>query len=235
MTTATAARTAVVVGAGQGIGRAVAMSFASTGFRVTLVGRTAAALEATAEAIIAAGGSASVFTADVSREGSLDVVARRLHDGLDVLVNCAGEALMSSFDDTTFAQWQAVIAANLTTCYVTTHALLPALRRSQNATIVIVASKVALRGYDVVAYSAAKSGALGFARSLAVALRTEHIRVAAVCPGPTDTPMRHRASPDMDPRLVISPETVATTVRWLADLPRGVSTGEILVQSELYD
>jgi NAD(P)-dependent dehydrogenase (short-subunit alcohol dehydrogenase family) len=94
---------------------------------------------------------------------------------------------------------------------------------------------VALRGYKVVAYSAAKAGVLGFARALSVSLREEGIRVVALCPGPTDTPMRWAASPDMSRDLVISAETIADTVWYVVNLPRGTSTGEILVQSELYD
>jgi NAD(P)-dependent dehydrogenase (short-subunit alcohol dehydrogenase family) len=229
------ARTAVVIGAGQGMGRAVALKLAQSGAHIYLVGRTPAKLEATAAEIVAAGGSSTIFAADVSQEGALDQLASQLEGGLDILVNCAGEALMNSFDDTTFGDWQRILGVNLTTSYVATHALLPALRKSDNASIILVTSKVALRGYKVVAYSAAKAGVLGFARALSVSLREEGIRVVALCPGPTDTPMRWAASPDMSRDLVISAETIADTVWYVVNLPRGTSTGEILVQSELYD
>lgn len=225
----------MVIGAGQGMGRAIALMLAGSGTHVHLVGRTLAKLEGTAAEISEAGGRSSVLAADVSREGALDAFATRLDAGLDILVNCAGEALMTPFPDTTFDAWQRAIAANLTTSYVSTHALLPALRKSSNASIVIVTSKVALRGYEVVAYSAAKAGALGFARALSVALREEGIRVVALCPGATATPMRQASTPDMPVDQVIGAETIAETVRYLVDLPRGTTTGEILVQSVLYD
>jgi NAD(P)-dependent dehydrogenase (short-subunit alcohol dehydrogenase family) len=228
-------RTAVVIGAGQGMGKAVALMLATSGTHVHLVGRTSDKLEATAAEVAAAGGTSSMFPADVSHAGALDALAVQLEGGLDILVNCAGEVMMNSFDDTTFEDWQRVLGANLTTSYVATHSLLPALRKSENASIILVASKVALRGYEVVAYSAAKAGVLGFARALSVALREEGIRVVALCPGPTDTPMRRAASPDMRRDMVISAETIAATVRYIVDLPRGTTTGEILVQSELYD
>lgn len=232
---AQAPRTAVVIGAGQGMGKAVALGLADNGTYVYLVGRTTTKLETTAAEIVAASGRCAVFPADVSQEAALDELAAVITDGLDILVNCAGESLMTPFDSTTFGDWQRTIAANLTTSYVATHAMLPALRKSSNASIILVASKVALRGYEVVAYSAAKTGTLGFARALSVALREEPIRVVALCPGPTATPMRRASTPDMSNDQVISAETIAETVQYLVNLPRGTTTGEILVQSPLYD
>jgi NAD(P)-dependent dehydrogenase (short-subunit alcohol dehydrogenase family) len=228
-------RTAVVIGAGQGMGKAVALKLARNGIHVYLVGRTPEKLEAVAGQIAAEGGHSTVFPADVSQDGSLDGLHAQLESGLDILVNCAGEALMKTLDETTFEDWQRIIAVNLTTSFVATHTLLPCLRKSDNASIILVSSKVALKGYRVVAYSAAKAGVVGFARSLSVVLAQEGIRVVPLCPGPTDTPMRWAASPDMSRDLVISADTIAETVWYIVNLPRGTSTGEILVQSELYD
>jgi NAD(P)-dependent dehydrogenase (short-subunit alcohol dehydrogenase family) len=228
-------RTAVIIGAGQGMGKAVALKLARNHTHVYLVGRTRAKLEAVAQQIAEEGGQSTVFPADVSQDGALDSLKDELESGLDILINCAGEALMKSLDDTTFEDWQRIISINLTTSFVATHALLPCLRKSENASIILVASKVALRGYGVVAYSAAKAGVVGFARALSVVLKEEGIRVVALCPGPTDTPMRWAATPEMSRDLVISADTVAETVWYLVNLPRGTSTGEILIQSELYD
>ena len=177
---------------------------------------------------------ASVFPADVTIESALDGLTSQL-ESLDMLVSCAGEALLKTFDDTTFEDWHRILSVNLDTAYLTTYALLPLLRKSENASIILLSSKVALKGYPVVAYTAAKTGLMGFARSLGFSLRQEHIRVVALCPGPADTPMRWAASPDMDRQLVISPEAIAETVSLLVNLPRGTTTGEILIQSDLYD
>jgi NAD(P)-dependent dehydrogenase (short-subunit alcohol dehydrogenase family) len=97
-----------------------------------------------------------------------------------------------------------------------------------------MSSKVALKAASVVAYAAAKSGLVGFARSLSLVLRNDGIRVVALCPGPTDTPMRWNATPSFDRAMVISAESIAETIWYLVNLPRGVTTGEILVQAELY-
>jgi NAD(P)-dependent dehydrogenase (short-subunit alcohol dehydrogenase family) len=99
-----------------------------------------------------------------------------------------------------------------------------------------MSSKVALKGYGgIAAYSAAKTGLVGFVRSLADELREERIRVTALCPGPVATPMRWAATPDFDPDLLIQPETVASTIWHVITLPRGTVAGEILIQSGLYD
>lgn len=226
-------RTAVVIGAGQGMGKAVALKFAKNGIHVHLVGRTLTKLESIAGQIMSEGGQCTVSVADVAQKGALDGLKVELETGLDILVNCAGEALMNSFDDTTFEDWERIIAENMTTSFVAVSTLLPFLRKSDNATIVLVASKVALRAAGVVAYAAAKAGLVGFTRSLSLVLRNELIRVVPLCPGPTDTPMRWVATPDMDPKLAISVDAVADTVWYIVNLPRGTTVGELVVQAEL--
>lgn len=230
---------AVVVGAGQGMGRAAALLLARHGLTVYLVGRTEAKLNDTAAEIREAGGQCHVFAADLTVEGALDPLTNHLREAdarLDVLVHCAGEAFIRPIDETTLAEFNRIIAINLTTAFVAVNALLPFLRASANPSIILLASKVALRGYGRVgAYSAAKAGVVGFARSLAAELRPERIRVAALCPGPVDTPMRWAATPDFARDLVISAESIAETIWHIATLPRGTVTGEILIQSDQYD
>lgn len=228
-------RTAVVVGAGQGMGRAVAERLAAGGAHVHLVGRTQAKLEQVAAAITSAGGSASVTQADVTEPGALDELVARVGGPVDVLVHTVGESLMKSLDETDFEDWQRMLSVNLTSAYVSVHALLTALRRSDNPSIVLVSSKTALKGYPVVAYSAAKAGVLGFARALASELAPERIRVVPLCPGPTDTPMRWSSTPDMDPELVIGSDAIADTVEYITRLPRGVIVDTLLVQAAQYD
>lgn len=229
----------VVAGAGQGMGEAIARRFAHGGSHVFLVGRTAAKLESVAAQIKHEGGSATPYTADLSQADSLNSLCARLDsDGIaiDTVVCCVGEALIKPIAEMTLSDWDHILSVNLRSVFILTQALLPALHRSLNPSLIYIASKVALRGYpNVTAYSAAKSGIVGFARSLAVELREEQIRVAVLCPGPVDTPMRRSATPHMPRNMLIDAQTIATTVVHLADLPRGVSTGEVLIQSAHYD
>jgi NAD(P)-dependent dehydrogenase (short-subunit alcohol dehydrogenase family) len=228
-------RTAVVVGAGQGMGRAVALRLAQEGATVHLVGRTQSKLEAVAQKIHSAGGQCAVYPADVTLPRALDDLVDQIDGSVDILVHSVGESLMKSLTETTFEDWQRMLDVNLTSVYVVTHAILPSLRASANASIVLISSKTALKGYPVVAYSAAKAGVLGFARSLASELASERIRVVPLCPGPTDTPMRWSSTPEMDPSLVMDVDSIALTVSYLVGLPRGVTADTILVQSALYD
>lgn len=228
-------RTAVVVGAGQGMGRAVALRLAQEETTVHLVGRTQSKLDAVAQEIHSAGGRCAVYPADVTMPGTLDALVDRIEGSVDILVHSVGESLMKSLAETTFEDWQRMLDVNLTSVYVVTHALLPSLHASENASIVLISSKTALRGYPVVAYSAAKAGVLGFARSLASELAAERIRVVPICPGPTDTPMRWSSTPQMDPSLVMEADSIASTVSFLVGLPQGVTADTILVQSVLYD
>jgi len=217
------------------MGRAVALRLAQEGTIVHLVGRTQSKLDSVAQEILSAGGRCAVYPADVTRPGALDDFVGRLDGSVDILVHSVGESLMKSLTETTFDDWQRMLDVNLTSVYVATHALLPSLRTSANASIVLISSKTALRGYPVVAYSAAKAGVLGFARSLASELATERIRVVPLCPGPTDTPMRWSSTPEMDPSLVMDVDSIASTVSYLVGLPQGVTADTIIVQSVLYD
>jgi NAD(P)-dependent dehydrogenase (short-subunit alcohol dehydrogenase family) len=156
--------TAVVVGAGQGMGRAVALRLAQEGKIVYLVGRTQSKLDAVAHEILCAGGQCAAYAADVTQPDAMDDLVDRLEGRVDILVHTVGESLMKSLTQTTFEDWQRMLDVNLTSAYVVTHSLLPSLRVSANASIILISSKTALKGYPVVAYSAAKAGVLGFAR-----------------------------------------------------------------------
>jgi NAD(P)-dependent dehydrogenase (short-subunit alcohol dehydrogenase family) len=232
-------RTAVITGAGQGIGRAVAQVFATNGMRTMLVGRTRAKLEATAAEVETLGPAPVIFVADVAVENDVSRLYAALAQdtrSLDALVNCAGEAFIAPLEETTRDDWDRLIANNLTGPFLMTRTLLPLLRRSHIASIINIASKVALKGYGTVtAYTAAKAGLVGLTQSLADELRDEEIRVVALCPGPVDTPMRWDATPDFDRTMVIDAEVVARMALHIVQLPRGVTLGTILIESVHYD
>jgi 3-oxoacyl-[acyl-carrier protein] reductase len=154
-------RTAVITGAGQGIGRAVAQVFATNGMRTMLVGRTRAKLEATAAEVETLGPAPVIFVADVAVENDVSRLYAALAQdtrSLDALVNCAGEAFIAPLEETTRDDWDRLIANNLTGPFLMTRTLLPLLRRSHIASIINIASKVALKGSGTVtAYTAANA------------------------------------------------------------------------------
>ncbi|MBX3085703.1 MAG: SDR family oxidoreductase [Anaerolineae bacterium] len=228
-------RVAIITGAGQGIGRAVAHNLAAQGVHPVLVGRTKAKLDQVAAELP----MATVAAADVTDAAQVAACIKTVQDTFgcaDILVNSAGEAFLADLEHTTDADWDRVLAINLKGAFLMARGLLPLLRKSENASIINIASKVALHGYgEVTAYSAAKAGLVGFTRSLAKELREEEIRVVALCPGPVDTPMRWAATPDFDRKVVISAETVAQYVSYVVNLPRGTTMSELLVESMHYD
>ena len=141
-------KNAVVTGAGQGTGRAVALHLAREGLHVVLVGRTASKLEQVAAEIAAAGGAATVAPMDVTDDAAITALATMLNDqAVDVLVNCAGDWLIESFGTTTAAQLDHILAVNLRAPYLLSQALLPHLRRSDNASIINIGSVAASGSY----------------------------------------------------------------------------------------
>lgn len=232
-------KTAVITGAGQGIGRVVALKLAGDGFHVVLVGRTLNKLETVAAEIAAdgeiaaAGGTASAQVLDVTDSAQVSHLAESLGDGpVDVLVNSAGAAMLKPVEEVTDADWDRLLDANLKAPFLMVRALLPNIRRSENASIINIGSKAGLDGYSgITTYSAAKSGLLGFTKSLAHELREAEIRVTMIAPGPVDTPMRWEATPDFDRKLVIDPVAIADMVGLLVALPRGATTNEIIITS----
>jgi NAD(P)-dependent dehydrogenase (short-subunit alcohol dehydrogenase family) len=155
---------------------------------------------------------------------------------LDVLVNCAGVALIASLEETSEEDWDLVIDTNLKGTFLCTQSMLELLKASGNGLVVNIASKVGLSGHAMVsAYSAAKAGVIGLSRSLAQELNSMNIRVVTLCPGPVDTPMRWEATPQMDPRLVIAPETIAETILYLLKIDSRTTAGEIVLEAVGYD
>jgi NAD(P)-dependent dehydrogenase (short-subunit alcohol dehydrogenase family) len=225
-------KTAVITGAGQGIGRAIALKLAAEGFHAALVGRTSTKLDQVAAEIQAAGGSASAHTLDVTNTAQVEALAAALNT-VDVLVNSAGAALIKPVPDITDAEWDTIIDVNLKAPFLLVRALLPHLRLSANASVINIGSKTGMMGVaNVTVYTAAKAGLIGLTRSLAMELRGDHIRTVVVCPAPADTPMRWASTPNWDPNTLVKAETIADVVWTIVSLPRGITMGEVVIQHE---
>jgi pyridoxal 4-dehydrogenase len=176
-------RGVIVTGAGRGIGRAIAQRFASEGADVMCVGRTLEPLEET----VALCGSGFAHSADVSLSadagGMVDAALDRW-DRIDVLVNNAGIYPHFPFEQLTYADWRRVLATNLDSVYLCSHAVYPAMRERGYGRIVNVSSATFFIGYPgLSAYVASKGGIIGFTRALATEAGEHGITVNAVTPG----------------------------------------------------
>jgi NAD(P)-dependent dehydrogenase (short-subunit alcohol dehydrogenase family) len=181
-------RTAVVTGAGRGIGAAIAKALAQHGASVVLIGRNAAPLEAQAGSL---GTATLVATADVSDAASVQaafVKIRERFPRIDILANNAGQAESAPFGKTALALWEKMLAINLTGTFLCSREVYPAMAKQDYGRIVNVASTAGLIGYPyVAAYCAAKHGVIGLTRALAREAAKTHVTVNAVCPGYTET------------------------------------------------
>jgi NAD(P)-dependent dehydrogenase (short-subunit alcohol dehydrogenase family) len=185
--TALAGLHAVVTGGGTGIGAAIARALAEQGAVLTLVGRRREPLDVVAAEI----GGACVATADVTVRAEVDgafEAARAAHGPIAVLVNNAGVADSGPFGRLAQGDWRRVMAINLDALFHCCQAALPDLKQAAAGRIVTVASTAGVRGYAyAAAYTAAKHGAIGLTRALALELASTNVTVNAVCPGFTDT------------------------------------------------
>lgn len=182
-----AGRTAIVSGGGAGIGRGIALGLAAFGARVTILELDAARATSTADAVVAAGGDALAFPGDARVAEHWDAaVAQTLErfGSLDVCVNNAGGVFAAPFLDTKPKGWDALVRANLTSVFLGTHAAGRAMvDGGRGGSIINVVSIEAARAAPLyAAYAAAKAGAVGFTKTMALELAPHRIRVNALAP-----------------------------------------------------
>ncbi len=214
MAGALAGRVVLITGSSRGIGAEVAVKAAAEGALIAVhYNRSADAARETLERVLACGAEAEAFAADIGDGAQAEGLVERVigHFGrVDGLVNNAGLTLVAPFLETDPADWDAVLATDLSAAFHTCRAVLPSMVERRSGTIVNVASRLGQIGVaQTAAYSAAKAGLLGLTRSLAREFGPHGIRVNAVAPGVTIT--------EMTTELVDSEEGR----RRLADMPLG--------------
>ncbi len=180
---------AVITGGGTGIGAAIARALAAEGAKLTLVGRRREKLEEVRSEPF----DALVAPADVTDRAQVEAcfaTAREAQGPITILVNNAGAAETAPFDRVTDEAWRRTMAVNLDALLHCCQAALPDLLAAEAGRIVTIASTAGLKGYAyTVPYVAAKHGAVGLTRGLAMELARTSVTVNAVCPGFTDTEM----------------------------------------------
>lgn len=230
-----------VSGASRGIGRAVALRLAADGYAIALsASRPSEAIEEVAAEIAASGGTAKIFTADVTDEAALvAAMASAATDIGDIAVCaiCAGINLTSPIFTTSPSAWHKVIATNLDSAYLQTRAVAKSMMRRHGGRIIYISSDAALSGDALhAAYSASKAGILGLMRSTARELAHFGVTVNAVAPGPIDTDMTASLSEAQRSRQIElipmkrfgKPEEVAGVVAFLASDEAAYITGQTI-------
>ena len=230
-------RTAVVTGAGRGIGLAISERLLADGARVVMVDRDAATVEGAAKRL---GSEARAIVADVTRTTDVDraiETAHAWHRRLDIVVNNAG-ITGRSFPtwELTDEDWQQVIAVDLTSVFLVCRAAVRLMRSARSGRIVNIASIAGKEGNPtLVPYSTAKAGVIGLTKALAKEVATQGILVNAVAPAVIDTELLQQMERSTVDMLVAKipmgrvgkPEEVAALVAWLASDECSFSTGAV--------
>lgn len=184
-------KTVIVTGGGGGIGGATCRRFAQEGAKVAVFDMNLDAAQKVADEIKAAGGTAQAFKCDITDRAAVDAALAGAEAALGpvgVLVNNAGWDVFKPFTKTVPAEWDKLIAINLTGALHMLHAVLPGMAERKAGRIVNVASDAARGGSSGEAvYSACKGGLVALSKTLAREHARQGITVNVVCPGPTDT------------------------------------------------
>ena len=231
MATGGVVRTALVTGAGGGIGSATARLLAREGYAITCADVDATAAARTADAVVGSGGAALAVGCDVTRLDACRAaveVALGADGTLDLLVNVAGVGAFRPTADVTLGEWERTLAVNLTGTFLMCQQALPALVAGRGS-IVNVASVAGVRAVPYnAAYCASKAGVIQLTKSLAVEYGGRGVRANCVCPSAVDTAFLagFAFTDDMDMGLfargssvltgAMDPGTVAAAIAYLA-------------------
>jgi 3-oxoacyl-[acyl-carrier protein] reductase len=210
-------KTALVTGAGKGIGKAIALALAAEGVHLGLLARTEKDVKEMAHAIEARGGKAAYATADVSNRLAVEKAVADLKSKLgkfDILINNAGTGTFGGFLELDPETWEQQVKVNLFGVYYVTRAVLPDMIEAKAGDIINISSTAGKAGSPVTsAYSASKFGVFGLSESLMQEVRKLNIRVTALAPSTIVTDLAQSANLIKgDPERVMHPEDFAELV-----------------------
>ncbi len=238
-----AGKVAIVTGAAQGIGRAIATRLATEGARVAIADIQEEVANTTAQELRAAGCTAVAVKLDVTSLASAQAAAEKVAQefgGIDVLVNNAGWDKLEPFIESTPETWDKVIAINFRGVIHCCKAVIPQLQSRGGGKIVSIASdagRVGSMGEAV--YSGCKGAIIAFSKTLARELARNNINVNVVCPGPTKTALLHGVM-DKQPKVLDAmkrgipmrrlgqPQDLAGAVAFLASADADYVTGQVI-------
>lgn len=234
-------KVAIVTGAGQGIGRGIALALAREGAKVVVSDISDKASEVVKE-IEDLGSEALAVKADVRDSGKTEEMAKAAIDKfgrIDILVNNAGIYPFKPLIEMTEGDWDRVLGVNLKGVFNCTKAVLPKMIEQKSGSIINISSIAgSVVGYsNLVHYSASKAGMLGFTRAAALELAQYGIRVNAIAPGAVETPGTKALGEEplkqieqtIPLRRIGQPEDIANLVVFLASDESSYITGQLII------
>jgi gluconate 5-dehydrogenase len=238
-----AGRVALVTGAHRGLGLAISRGLAAAGAQVIVNGRNADALDAAVSGLTGEGYAAHAALFDVTDAGAVReavaTVAKRV-GAIDILVNNAGVQRRHALVDFPRADWDAIIATNLTAPYIVSQAVMPAMIEKRRGKIIHIASLMAeFARPSVVPYTAAKGGVRQLTRGMAVELAPHNIQVNAIAPGYFATEMNRALIDNAEFNAWVckrtpagrwgQPDELAGIAVFLASSASNYMTGQLLI------
>lgn len=237
-------KTAVVTGAGSGIGRASAIAFAKEGAKVMVSDIDRKGGEETVNLISAFGGTAQFFQCDVSNTKQVQDLMNEVvtaFGGLDYAVNNAGISMRPGLTaDIEEQEWDRVISINLKSVFLCMKYQIPKMIQGGGGAIINMSSLAGIRGRsNTVAYAASKHGIIGITKTAALEYANKGVRINAVCPGLTQSGMTSGLSQykELEAQLIQKipmghmglSENIADAVTWLCDKTASFMTGQVIV------
>ncbi|MEK4513260.1 3-ketoacyl-ACP reductase [Paenibacillus anaericanus] len=221
-------KTAIITGAGKGIGKSIAIALAKEGVNLGLIARTAADLESLQNSLkIEHSVNVHIATADISNQQEAEAAVLKLKEQLgsiDILINNAGIAEFGTLVEMEQSTWERIIQVNLMGTYYITRAALPFMLEQNSGDIINVASTAGERGFATgSAYCASKFAVLGLTESLLQEVRKSNIRVVALTPSTVATELAQNAGLKIgDEDRMMQPEDVAELALATLKLPSRV-------------
>ena len=233
---------AIITGAGQGIGRSIAIALSIRDTRVVIADVNGLIASKVQEEIQSVGKKALAIEVDVSSEQAVTLMIKRTQEEfgtIDVLVNNAGIYPSTTIEELTNQSWDQVIGTNLTGPFLCSRAAVPIMLEKKKGRIINMSSSTAFRGAKNGAhYAASKAGIIGFTKALALELAPSGITVNAICPGLTDTaqPRGHMTDQELYAKKervplgrIAQPEDIVGPVLFLASDKASHITGQTIL------
>lgn len=232
-------RTAVITGAGRGIGKAIALRYAEAGVKVLCLSQNEASCGAVAEEIRNNGGQAQAYAVDVANRDAVAQTCEQIlkdHDKVDILVNNAGITRDNLLLRMSYEEWDQVISTNLSSCFYFLKGLGPSMARQRWGRIINVSSVTGILGNaGQINYAAAKAGMIGVTKSFAREFASRKLTCNAIAPGFIDTDMTSVLGPDLAEQVLKNiplkrfgqAAEVAELACYLASEEAGYVTGQV--------
>jgi 3-oxoacyl-[acyl-carrier protein] reductase len=226
-----AGKTALVTGAGRGIGRAIAIALANTGCKVVVTARTLPEIVAVQEEILAANGQAVAIQADLTRDDDLHSLVQRCGP-VNFLINNAGWGKRAPVVRARVDEWDQTFRLNLRAPMILAKELLPAMIKKGEGAVINIGSVSGKSGEaNGAAYSASKFGLIGFTQSLYEEVREQGIKVSVILPGFVDTPMIPPVK-HLDRGKMIQADDVAQAVLFVLNAPATACPVEMTIRPQ---